>query len=95
MISGVQLGRDKRAPSHVELIASSKSGGIIEIWMDDLKTGKLITRIPVTATGAQINLKAFKKVVKNLSGHHDLFIKFPSGKPNDIYIQSLQFSAGK
>ena len=52
MISGVDLG--KQSPSAVELVASSGVKGKIEIWLDDLKNGKLIATIPVSATGGEI-----------------------------------------
>jgi hypothetical protein len=50
------------------------------------KNGKLIATIPVRATGDEMNLKTFSKAVKNVSGHHDVFIKFPTGKEGTIYI---------
>jgi beta-xylosidase len=89
MISGVELG--KQSPSAVELVASSGAKGKLEIWLDDLKNGKLIATIPVSATGGENNLKAFSKAVKNITGHHDVFIKFPTGKEGTIYIKSLRF----
>jgi WD40 repeat protein len=89
MISGVELG--KHSPSAVELVASSGAKGKLEIWLDDLKNGKLIASIPVSATGVENNLKAFSKPVKNITGHHDVFIKFPTGKEGTIYIKSLRF----
>ena len=57
MISGVELG--KQSPSAVELVASSGAKGKLEIWLDDLKDGKLIATIPVSATGGENNWKAF------------------------------------
>ena len=89
MISGVELG--KLSPSAVELVASSGAKGKLEIWLDDLKTGKLIATIPVSATGGENNLKSFSKAVKNITGHHDVFIKFPSGKEGTILIKSIRF----
>jgi hypothetical protein len=89
MISGVELG--KQSPSAVELVASSGAKGKLEIWLDDLKNGKLIAKIPVSATGGENNLKAFSKAVKNITGHHDVFIKFPTGNESTIYIKSLRF----
>ena len=89
MISGVELG--KQSPSAFELVASSVSKGKLEIWLDDLKNGKLIATIPVSATGGENNLKVFSKAVKNITGHHDVFIKFPEGKEGTIYIKSLRF----
>jgi beta-xylosidase len=49
MISGVELG--KTSPSAIEVVASSSSKGELEIWLDDLKDGKLIATIPVFSTG--------------------------------------------
>jgi len=89
MISGVELG--KQSPSAVELVASSGVKGKIEIWLDDLKNGKLIASISVNSTGGENNLKAFSQSVKNLTGHHDVFIKFPTGKEGTILIKSVRF----
>ncbi|MCW3118720.1 MAG: Xylan 1,4-beta-xylosidase [Chitinophagaceae bacterium] len=91
MISGVELGKGKRTASQVEVVASSRSGRNLEIWLDDLTMGKLIATIPVTATGGESNWKAFKKAVKNISGHHDVFIKFPAGSEQVTYIHSIRF----
>lgn len=89
MISGVELG--KTSPSSIEVVASSSSKGKIEIWLDDLKTGKLIATIPVSSTGSEDNWKAFSKAVKGVSGHHDVFVKFPAGKEGAIKIKSFRF----
>jgi hypothetical protein len=51
----------------------------------------LIATIPVSATGVENNLKAFSKAVKNITGHHDVFIKFPIGVESSIFIKSLRF----
>lgn len=95
MISGVDLGKDKKAVLQMEVLASSKSGGKLEIYLDDLATGKLIAKIPVSATGGENNWKAFKKSVNNISGHHDVFVKFPAGLQQRIYVQSIRFSPVK
>jgi hypothetical protein len=89
MISGVETG--KQSPSAVEVEASSSANMKLEIWLDDLKDGKLIATIPVSETGGEMNLKTFSKAVKNISGHHDVFIKFPTGKEGTIYIKSIRF----
>jgi xylan 1,4-beta-xylosidase len=89
MISGVDLG--KTSPSAIELEVSSVEKGKLEIWLNDLKEGKLIATIPVTLTGGENNWKAFSKTIKNVSGHHDVFIKFPSGTDGTIFIRSLRF----
>jgi beta-xylosidase len=89
MISGVELG--KKSPSAVEIVASSSETGQIEIWLDDLKNGKLIATIPMSATGGENTWKAFTKTIQNISGHHDVFIKFPTGKEGTICIKSIRF----
>jgi beta-xylosidase len=88
MISGVELG--KISPSVVEVTASSGSKGKLEIWLDDLKDGKLIATIPVSASGEKM-WKAQSKTVRKVTGHHDVFIKFPTGKEGTIFIKSFRF----
>lgn len=44
MLSGVELG--KRTAKQVEIIASSKTTAKVEIWVDDLTSGKRIATIP-------------------------------------------------
>jgi len=89
MISGVELG--KTSPSSIEVVASSISKGKIEIWLDDLKTGKLVATIPISSTGGEENWKVFTKTVKGISGQHDVFVKFPTGKEGTIKIKSIRF----
>jgi len=95
MISGVDLGENKSAASEVEITASAVKEGGLEIWLDDLKTGKIIATIPITATGGENNLKAFRKAVKNVSGRHDVFIKFPAGSNRELFIRSIRFIKAK
>ncbi|HEX7412291.1 MAG TPA: family 43 glycosylhydrolase [Bacteroidales bacterium] len=91
MISGVELGKDKRNNSKVEILASSKNSGNVEVWLDDLGTGKPLATIPVTTTDGENNWKTFNKVIKNLSGHHDVFIKFPTGSSHELFIKTIRF----
>jgi len=89
MISGVELG--KSSPSAIEVVASSVKKGKIEIWLDDLKTGKLIATLAVVSTGREDNWKVFTRAVKGVTGHHDVFVKFPEGKEGTICIKSVVF----
>ena len=89
MISGVELG--ETSPSSIEIEVSSGTKGKLEIWIDDLKEGKLIATVSVSPTGGGANWKVFSKPVKNISGHHDVFVKFPTGKEGGIFIKSLKF----
>jgi hypothetical protein len=98
MISGVELGSPKfgkKSPIGIELVASAIREGKIEIWLDDLTTGKLVTTISVASTGGENNWKAFTKAVKNISGRHDVFLKFSPGSPHGIFIKSIRFLPGR
>jgi xylan 1,4-beta-xylosidase len=95
MISGVDLGKDKKASLQLEILASAKSGGKLDIYLDDLAAGKLIATIPVTATAGENSLKAFKKALSNVSGHHDVLVKFSAGSHHNVYIQSIRFLQSK
>jgi beta-xylosidase len=94
MISGVDLGAGKRSASRLEMIACSKTGAKLEIWLDDLTNGKLIATVPVTATGAN-NWKTFTKALTDVSGRHDLFVKFPKGSDHVTFIKTIRFIPGR
>jgi len=84
----------KIAPSAIQVVASSAAKGNLEIWLDDLKNGKLIATVPVTATGENV-MSTFTNAVKGLTGHHDVFVKFPTESEGKILIQSVSFVKGK
>nr|WP_294948907.1 family 43 glycosylhydrolase [uncultured Mucilaginibacter sp.] len=88
MISGVELGATQ--PSALELTVSSAKPGYFEVWLDDLNSGKLIAKIPFTTTGAG-KWKMFKKGLSNVTGEHDLFMKFPPGTPNETFVKTIKF----
>ncbi|SEO37576.1 Beta-xylosidase [Mucilaginibacter gossypiicola] len=90
MISGVEIGA--HSPSAVQIVASSKSKGVLQIWLDDLRDGKLIATIPVNTTGAY-NYKTFSKQLKNVTGQHDVFVRYPAGNPQSIFIKSIRFAS--
>lgn len=90
MLSGVELGKNK-TPLQLQLTAAATRAGNIEIWLDDLKTGTLAATISVTVTGGENNWKIFTKTIKNLSGQHDVFIKFPKGNNRGIFVKDIRF----
>jgi xylan 1,4-beta-xylosidase len=47
--------------------------------------------IPISSSGGENSMKSFSKAVKNITGHHDVFIKFPTGKEGMILIKSVRF----
>ncbi|GAA4917926.1 family 43 glycosylhydrolase [Mucilaginibacter defluvii] len=88
MLSGVEFG--KQSPAVAELTATATGNGTIEVWIDDLKHGKLIAKVPVTSTAVA---KVFNATIKNVTGQHDVFLKFPTGKPGQIVIKSIKFKS--
>ncbi|MET3126641.1 beta-xylosidase [Arcicella rosea] len=89
MISGVELGNKSKSASEIQVQLMAKSIGKIEIWLDDLSTGKLIATIPFSATDD--SWKTVTQKVKGISEHHDIFIKFPKEQSKLLNIKSIQF----
>ncbi|MEI6948144.1 family 43 glycosylhydrolase [Paraflavisolibacter sp. H34] len=95
MISGVDLGSGGRTAAQLELQASAQADGKLEIWLDDLVSGKLVATVPVRATGGDTNRKVFRQALKNVSGQHDVFVRFPAGNAQAIKVQALRFLPAK
>ena len=91
MVSGVELGKNDKPANQIQLMVTAATACILEIWLDDLTTGQLIATIPVTATGASSNWKAFGKKIRKVTGRHDVFVKFPAGAARSAYIKTIQF----
>jgi xylan 1,4-beta-xylosidase len=87
MISGVEFGKNA---AEVNLVATAKSLGIVEIWVDDLQTGQLVARVPVKNSNGKQN--TYKASLKKVSGQHDVFVRFPTGSAQQISIRSIQFN---
>lgn len=92
MISGVDLGNKNKGATKVTVTASADTRGSLQIWLDDLKRGKLIAEIPIASTEEKKGWQVFSAAVRNISGHHDVFVKFVECKPGGITVKSIQFS---
>jgi len=90
MLSGVSMDE----ATGVKVLALAHKGDELEIWVDDLKTGRMIARIPIppTAVGSWCWLAT---PVKGLSGSHDVFVKFPPGSDHGMFIKQLIFTKKK
>ena len=91
MLSGVELGKEKKPATRVHVELSSAVTGKIEIWLDDLSTGKLIASIPVNSAGEPNHWKVVTQSTIPVSGHHDVFVKFPPGSEHQLYVRSIRF----
>jgi GH35 family endo-1,4-beta-xylanase/beta-xylosidase len=89
MISGVETG--KRTAGAIALTASAKAAAKLEIWLDDLGKGTLLGTVTVRATGGDDVWRTCTQPLKRFSGHHDVFIKYPSGQAGAVSIRSIRF----
>jgi beta-xylosidase len=89
MISGVDFGENTVKGIDVELTSGTKS--ILEIRIDDLKDGKLIAKIPVSAL-QKSPMKHYIQQVAKISGQHDVFVKFSPNAKGKVIVKSIRFT---
>jgi xylan 1,4-beta-xylosidase len=79
MYAGVEFGGNdyQKTPISMELSASSDaSGGIVEVWLDSIDTGRKIAECQVDTTGSWTNYQICRADVDSVSGSHDVYLKF-------------------
>ena len=79
MYAGVEFGGNdyQKTPISMELSASSAaSGGVVEVWLDSIDTGRKIAECQVDTTGSWTNYQIFRADVDSVSGSHDVYLKF-------------------
>jgi xylan 1,4-beta-xylosidase len=89
MFAGVQFGNDdyQKFPDSLEIAAScAATGGIVEVWIDSIDTGKKIAECPITNTGGWSTFKMFLAPVDSVTGSHDVYLRF-SGTGTDQLFQ--------
>lgn len=93
MLSGADLGNRSRKAAAVELVVSALKAGVLEIWLDDLdkRNGKLIASVSISSSNSAQHFKTFRKTIQQVSGHHDVFVKFPAGSERRLFVQSVRF----
>ena len=91
MISGVDLDGKNQKAKAIEIELSATSSGKLEIWLDDLTTGKLIATVPFSSTNGMTNWKVVSKSIKAIKGQHDVFVKFPKVSSKSLAVKYLKF----
>ncbi|MBN1302568.1 MAG: family 43 glycosylhydrolase [Melioribacteraceae bacterium] len=80
MYAGVEFGGNtgyNKTPDSLEISAAcTSSGGIVEIWIDSLDTGEKIAECNIENTGSSSDFQIFKAPVENVSGSHDVYLRF-------------------
>ena len=79
MYAGVEFGNNdyQKTPVSLEISASSATtGGIVEVWLDSIDTGRKIGECNIDTTGSWTDYKTFKANVDSVSNSHDVYLKF-------------------
>ncbi|UEG52254.1 family 43 glycosylhydrolase [Mucilaginibacter daejeonensis] len=87
MISGVDLGTT--SPSAISLTAAGK--GKLEVWVDDLQTGKLIAQASINGSSGG-NKKVISKLLKKVTGQHDVFVRFLPETAKSLMAKEFSFT---
>jgi len=88
LYAGVEFGNGDYygLADSVEFTASSAtSGGTIEVWLDSIDTGTKISECAIASTGAWTAFKTFKAAVGNVTGRHDVYLKFVGIGTNKLF----------
>jgi hypothetical protein len=95
LYAGVEFGGNDYpvSPFTIELeAASASSGGIVEVWLDSIDTGKKIAACNVENTGGSTTYKVFSAVVDSVSGRHDVYLRFLGAGTQELFrISSFRF----
>jgi xylan 1,4-beta-xylosidase len=86
MYAGVEFGNAdyQKTPVSMELSASSATtGGVVEVWLDSIDTGRKIAECQVDTTGSWTMYKIYRAGVASarppagqVSGSHDVYLRF-------------------
>lgn len=85
MISGVDFGAAGEAKA-VEIMGRAGKGGKLELFADGLEQDRQIAVVQVKPGGNRLHIGRLRQ----LSGQHDLFIRFPAGSSGDVIIQNIR-----
>lgn len=99
LYAGVEFGNGEypRTPDSLTITAAcGSSGGVIEMWIDSLDTGRKIAECTITSTGSWDFFETFTaKVQQPVSGNHDVYLKFKGTDPDRLFVlQWFNFIGG-
>jgi beta-xylosidase len=88
LYAGVEFGNGDyyNLPDSVEFtVSSATTGGTIEVWLDSIDSGKLISQCTVSNTGSWNDFKTFKAAVGTVAGRHDVYLKFVGAGTDKLF----------
>ena len=97
MYPGVEFGGNdyQRTPLSMEISATSASaGGIVEVWLDSIDTGRKIAECNIDTTGSWTNYQIFRTDVDSVSNNHDVYLRFLGTGAEELFrINWFKFSS--
>jgi len=93
LYAGVEFGHPKYPKSPVKFQATAScagSGGMIEVWLDSIDTGRKIAECAIGNTGDLNTFQTFSSPVEPVSGRHDVYLRF-RGTESDRLFQLQWF----
>lgn len=93
MLGGVEFGEEgRRATTGVTINAAAATGGSVEVWIDDIEAdGTKIATLTITNTGGEDTWQDFTMPVDQVTGQHDLFLRFAGGA-NSFFVKSIRLA---
>jgi beta-xylosidase len=95
MYAGVEFGDADypvKAVSFEANASSVASTGVIEVWLDSLQTGQKIAECPITTTGSLSSYKLFSIDIPEVTGNHDVYLKFRGEGTGKLFqLKSFRF----
>jgi beta-xylosidase len=95
MYAGVEFGDADypvKAVSFEANASSVASTGVIEVWLDSLQTGRKIAECPITTTGSLSTYKLFSIDIPEVTGNHDVYLKFRGEGTGKLFqLKSFRF----
>jgi len=79
LYAGVEFGNkdyDKVSKTVSFSASCSTKGGVVEVWLDSINTGKKIATCMIENTGDPSNIKTFTAKTIPTQGRHDVYLKF-------------------
>jgi beta-xylosidase len=91
MLGGIDLGDPSTPAKGIEVkAASGNSGGSVEVWLDNIGSGTLLTTVSIAGTSGWSSWKIFGANL-SASGQHDVYLKFVGGFGGLFNINYIQF----
>ena len=88
LYAGVEFGNKdypKKPDSVYVTAASASAGGNLEVWIDSLDTGTKIAQCRIGNTGGRNTFKTFTAPVLNVSGRHDVYLRFTGKSKSELF----------